>query len=71
MDPRLRGAWPWFVRDMVSECREERDIADRGGVLSVLRTELLAEPDWEEFEDVADGGPRGRVMGIGLELIFE
>lgn len=56
---------------MVSECREERDIADRGGVLSVLRTELLAEPDWEEFEDVADGGPRGRVMGIGLELIFE
>jgi len=52
----------------VRELREERDIADRGGVLMELLTEVLVE---DEEDELLEGGARGRWMVIGFEVIFE
>jgi hypothetical protein len=46
--------------------REERDIADRGGVLIELLTEVLVEDELDVLED----GARERRIVIGFELIL-
>jgi hypothetical protein len=52
----------------VRELRDERYIAERGGVLMELFTEVLVEDGVPELED-GEGGERGRWMVIGFELI--
>ena len=52
------------------ELRDERDIADRGGVFIELLTEVLVEDDDDDNEDEElVGGTRGRWMVIGFEVI--